>query len=772
MNIRNKNKDHLKDRGGVEPVAPVVAPTSDDPLRFWTGHPNENTLVDLHEFADGASESGNPNGGGSWSGGFSGRPELIAELAVAIQARLTLASEKTCSNYCTALRKFWRTCDERESIMSKDGRTADRLSSVRDLTHLHEAAMHRAKFIRTQFGTMRNLFNDTRRLLGLGSLVWTTPKGGKPNRQLIPDSHAKTLKVGIKRDWERVRKTWERHDALRRGEEPDTLTEFEKRDPAILKDYSEQNQILRDNLTHFARIQTSTGKLNPTTAELFNGQTRDFQKYRGLYVSQMRAIAFPTSEEAHIAFHSALIRSGWNPSTLITGIDATLPNSIFQHPKDSKQSVLAVEDEEAEALDNAEDFAEFNMQGSKRRAGGRLQFCMGLKKDPDSPPNIVAAYLARTKELRAQLHQDIKVAQVRYEGLKAEDAPKEAIERQFKRLQTLQQGTRNVWLYVDYKGRINWLDGEHWKSFSSPESTNSKGTGSYIEQLTRRLNAQRLARKQAIEQEVVDTKAKLLALQEQSYAKPCDSATGLYLEITISVLETILPSLSEPISVVTPSDFRDIYARWVYIQTGGNIIAVMIALGHASLQSTNHYTDNNIFSAENDEAVRKFMTHLFDELAVGRLDLTILAQLVRHGPMTDEMLARLTEYRNLTRSRVKVACADVRNPPADVDPDHVEGKRCGTHRCLKECPHARFLPESLDGIAMRVEELMVISDHMTIDGWIKGGFDKELEAGEYLLTELYGKEEVEKARTHWREKILTGKHLVPGVGFVSLKESA
>ena len=73
---------------------------------------------------------------------------------------------------------------------------------------------------------------------------------------------------------------------------------------------------------------------------------------------------------------------------------------------------------------------------------------------------------------------------------------------------------------------------------------------------------------------------------------------------------------------------------------------------------------------------------------------------------------------------------------------------------------------------MRVEELMVISEHMSIDAWIKGGFDGELEAGEYLLAELYAPEEVEKARTYWRENILAGKHVVPGVGFVRQWEAA
>jgi hypothetical protein len=447
MSIKNKNKDHLKVHAGVMLVVPQEAPNSDDPLVFWTGHPSENTQVDLHPFAEGETET--PSGG-TWAGAFKGRPALIAELAPAIQARLTFAPKATCSNYLKALRKFWRICDQLEATQTPDGQSVAQLTSVRDLTPLHEAAMHRDKFDRTGFGTIRNLANDVRKLLKLRPLVWKTPRDQEPIRQLIPDAQAKALKIAIKRDWERVRKTWERHDAIQSGQEPDTLAEYQKQDPILVQEYAAQNQSLRKNWDHFARIQAATGKKNPITKDLLEGETKAFLRRRNLYVSQMRSIAFPTAEEAHIAFHAALMRSGWNPSILITGLDATLPNSLFVHPKDAKQSVLAVQGE-AE-LDDADDLAELNMQGSKRRAGGRMQFCMGLKKDPDCPPNIVAAYLQRTESLRAQLKLDVQKAQETYQRLKDQDAPGDQISKQFKHLQTLQQGTRNVWLYVDYFG--------------------------------------------------------------------------------------------------------------------------------------------------------------------------------------------------------------------------------------------------------------------------------------------------------------------------------
>ena len=56
----------------------------------------------------------------------------------------------------------------------------------------------------------------------------------------------------------------------------------------------------------------------------------------------MRSIVFPTVEEADIAFHLALMNSGWNPSTL-KNLDAESPYLVTPHPKDHGQLVLTSE---------------------------------------------------------------------------------------------------------------------------------------------------------------------------------------------------------------------------------------------------------------------------------------------------------------------------------------------------------------------------------------------------------------------------------------------
>lgn len=708
MSIGKKNKDHLEEHSSVTLVTPVTAPRSDDPLRFWTEHLTENTLVDLYPFADGQNQKPHPRGCGNWAGPFSGRPELIRQLAPAIHARLLMASPSTVELHRVALRAWWRLLDALEATLGPNGQPVPKVKSLVDLNELHEATAHRFRMTHSNFNTFLSLVNAARKLHRprLPLLPWIPPKPRNQDRHLIPEDQAQALKILLKQDWESVRRTWARYDAIRFGDRPTKLSKNETLDEQTREEYAEDERLLK-NWEHFHRIQEAAGRPLPTSAQLLDGKNRSSLWFQGIEVRLARAILFPTVEDADIAFHLALAGSGWNPSTLAR-IDASKPTLIFDHPKTSSQTVLSTEEET------------ITIKADKPRARGKTQFCIGLKKNPASPPAIVATYLKRSALLREQLRDDLESVKTELARLQTTGATRVAIERQFKRVQRLQEGIRSAWLYVDSTGNINWLNWKIWKRYG----TGTKGASvSYLVRVVDRLNEDRAKR-----------------------GKPL-------------------------VDHITPSDFRDIYARWVHVQTGGNVLAVMLALGHAGPRSTNNYLENNIFNAENDEHVRRFMAHLFAELEKGRVDLTILAQLVRNGPLTPEMQGRLEEYRHLMRTRMSVGCTDPRRPPAHIAPNHREGKLCGTQRCLHECPNARFLPESLDGIAMRVEELVTLSDHLPRETWLHGEFTQELENGEYLLAELYPPGMVAAARKTWRDKIARGEHLPPGLGFTAARQN-
>lgn len=702
MTIGRKDKDHLKHYAGVALVSPILANKSDDPLRFWTNHPTENTLVDLHVFDDG--ERSNP-GRGKWRGPFTGRPELTKQLAPALEARLQLLSSSSAKGHTTCLRMWWRLFDQLEKVPLPDGRQVARVVTIADLNELHANAARQNGMDRTNFRLFVSLVNDACRLIKpkpLPILRWTSPKGGEPIRNLIPEDQVRDLRTALKQGWERVRKTWARNDAIRQeaarcGAGGGTV------------DLSEREEHLLENWVHFQRIQEQTGRLLPTTEQIYDGRTPQYFCERRMELLVMRAILFPTEEECDIAYHLALQGSGWNPSTMAR-IDADNPFLVSDHPKDSAQLVLAVEEQDT-------------IHADKPRANHKTQFFTALKKDSASPPVIVATYLKRVEPLREILKQEHAAAVEELTRLQRTGGDDKAIETQYKLVQKLGQGCRSVWLYVRKNGAVSWLNCTNFQRYTVGGRGGPKI--SYLDRVLGYLNARRA-----------------------EVGKP-------------------------KIGKVTPSDFRDIFARQVYLKTGGNIIAVMLALGHSSSTSTVAYLENNIFSAENDEHALRFMTHLFAELGQGRVDLTILAQLVRHGPLTPEMEVRLQEYRKLMRSRIGAGCADPRRPPPQVAPSHVAGRLCGTHRCLKDCPHAKFLPESLDGIAMRVEELMAMSDHVPREMWLRGEFEEELKAGEYLLDTLYEREVVAAKREMWRERIASGEHLIPGLGRITqLQEAA
>jgi hypothetical protein len=282
----------------------------------------------------------------------------------------------------------------------------------------------------------------------------------------------------------------------------------------------------------------------------------------------------------------------------------------------------------------------------------------------------------------------------------------QSLEEVFKRVQELRRGVRNVWVYVSRTGKVDWIDNH---------STLTRFTGS-------------------------------------------DDKPVTYLAKVVE----LLGEQGQAIGRVTPSDFRDLFARRFLRENNGSIIALMLALGHSSLSSTQKYADNNRTRAENDHVARNFLDHLFDELSKGRLDLTILAQLSRQGSLTPELESRLLEYRSLIRSRLGAGCTDPRNPPTALEPDHRKGGFCNDQRCSL-CPNARFLPESLEGLAMRAEELLVISGLLPREAFLRLRFGDELERIEALLDAAFPSHEAAVARTTWRGKIEDGTHRIPGL---------
>jgi hypothetical protein len=681
MSIRRHNKNHLQKHadncaGTLDLGAP---PAPDDPMQFWVQHPTHNTLVDLAIFADGLAKEIVHDC--NWTSAFSGRPQLIRQLAPAIKASLLGLSPATVKNYLSAFRKWWRLFDRVEKSAELIGQRFFRVEDVRQLTRIHYEYACQNKIYSSTFNIFVGIANATLKELGAPILYWESPANPKVERHLPLEVDTDELRVAMKQEWEAVKKHWALVDRVR--------------DAKFIPQTEEESDLLKHS-RYFSEMQRVHKVALPTPEQLRGGDnSTHFKQSTGLIVSTLPETVYPTLWDADAAFHMCLANTGWNPSVLVT-LDA-MSEELFlhNHPRDSNRYILI---------------------GTKARAGGKEQFVSGLWKTPWGPGPIIRTYLARVASLRELLQDSLLIEQERYINISQQGAPYEELARQHIAVQRLEQGCRSIWLFVDKAGEVRWISDHmerHWLVDYQL---------SYPNYLISKINKKRVAR-------------------------------GV-----------------PPIASVKSSDFRDIFAMYVWRQSGSNILAVMRLLNHAQLRTTQRYVENNILNGERDQKIRTFLDDLFSELGQGRLDITILAHRQRFGSVTQEMEERLSDYRALERSRLSFGCKKPHSPPSAILPNADGSKRCGQHRCLL-CKEGVMLPESLDGVAMRVEELRAIYRTVSVEAWLTSDFSQELTNGLNAL-KLFPVNDVFVASERWAQAIASGAHRVPGLRLPIIQREA
>lgn len=346
----------------------------------------------------------------------------------------------------------------------------------------------------------------------------------------------------------------------------------------------------------------------------------------------------------------------------------------------------------------------YELVGEKERADGKEQFVMGMWRTRYGPGHLITTYLARVEPLRNLLKEHLAEAKQQYQAMQDAGVGSADTSAQFAEIKRLEQGCASVWLHIGQKGEIGWLDQKFQSGYVNGEKTG------YLVEVRHHLNAARAARNEA------------------------------------------------PIPYVSPKDFRVWYADYVYRY--GNLLAVQKALNHSQLRTSVRYTNTNILNQEASDSARRFLDILISELDKGRVDLTILAHLHRHGPLTAEQERQLTELRALPKSRQGVGCKDAYHPPKHLKatPD----SPCDVQRCLLCVEHAVLLPESLDGIAMREAELHALQGFLAATVWVSERYDIELENHKQALRR-FDLNQVMAARRKWAEAIACGRHLVLGI---------
>lgn len=474
-----------------------------------------------------------------------------------------------------------------------------------------------------------------------------------------------------------------------------------------------QEANLHRHVRYMRYIQKKTGKVLPTKSDFCCGQHVDTLASRGILLQPLRESVFPSHWDADAVWHQCLLNTGWNPSTLNT-LDAT-KQFLFDHFKDDpndshKRFVLTPQT--------------YELIGNKERAGGKDQVVTGQWKTQDGPGHLIKSYLERVAPLRELLRQQLTLEKRKYEEMIFEGASYEARTSQFAKVRTLEQGCRSVWLYVNRSGSINWISNTNKKSgMFNGESA------SFICEVVHLLNTQR-----------AENNAEQAKISDRPLAP--------------------LP----PVPQVAAREFRVWFADYVYRASNGSILHLKRALNHSKLRTSSDYVDTNILNQEASDAARRFLNILVDELEGGRVDLTILAHLYRHGQLSPEQEELLAQARTLPKSRMNVACKDTHHPPAHIKAGQSEA--CDVQRCLLCLENAVLLPESLDGIAMRVEELRALQGFIPIETWSEERYDIELRNNLTALRKFDLNQGL-AARKKWARAIFGGEHYVPGLPFAS-----
>ncbi|MBY0368836.1 MAG: hypothetical protein K2X12_21570 [Burkholderiaceae bacterium] len=436
------------------PQLPAIVATSNpgqsdsDPLLFWTEHPTKPLPIDLRRFATGVREEDlKGNAKSQWTGDFTGRPELIADLLPAIKEEWRLLhSESHRNNRLQTLRTWWRVLDEAErGDQTSQAMGSSRVKAVEDLHELHYVISKRNKVSTTHHGNFLRLVNIRLKQKSLPGLYWPSPDYVQKSSEVPAHWEIETIRHRLKHGWFATLSRWERADE----QAPDLLSW--KTLPADR--WKEQVHAI------YRAVVAQTGDPVPSLRDV--AQALGSQSKMGwmspIGVPQLGL--YPNGDDVRNAFNLCLLYSGWNIQTLL---DVNVAGRFVEpHPTNPDYHLV---------------------YGFKNR-GQSEHFCMGRKKRTDSPGTILTRLVERTAPLRKKLRDEHTQVLTELQA----DAGSEALT--LRRIE-LEQCLKSPWLYFDVHQGIRRL---------SMGSFNTTSGGPYLRLLIREINQKQPADRQVRE---------------------------------------------------------------------------------------------------------------------------------------------------------------------------------------------------------------------------------------------------------------------------------
>lgn len=718
---RTPTKDHLQSRAGELTVVGKQAADLEqaDPLVFWTVHLDKPYLVDLREFAAGTLEQRGAEVR------FGPRRALIEQIAPAFRAKHAMAAPRTIETLKTGLRKWWRLFDAIEADEANklpDGALVNRLTSVLDLGALQGSRAVQSGMSINNFHSFVALADLTRRALGLQRrLHWPAPRRKKRRiADVLPDDDIKAIYHGMKADWHDALDRWSRAEVLVAGQSQRVHVPVEAFEAKVTDHragtQSEGEIVLLAGLRLWNQTVERLGHVDLVRQDLVDSAGTASLPPKAFNISEVAEALYPNGVDIRSAFFLCMAVGGLNAAVLLD-LQLDLPED-FEIP-DALTGPAASDVERRQWVLQRCPFlvpspidGEYYIEGWKDRAKSWVSRTYRWKQHL-TPGPILVELVIRTWSLRVAIQRRLSAASLALSAAVERGAGSDEVNALQSEVFELRRGVRSVWLYRSMQS-VTWLEGNSYHTIQPKQS--------YIQWVTHRLNEQRRAKQQP------------------------------------------------EIPPMEPRHFRDAYAAWALGYSGGDVLAVMVALDHKHLESTDGYLENKVVRARIVKKHRLFANALFGSLAAGKLDPTSLAMETRFAGKAPEqrarMAIRLVEYREAVKSRYGVGCRNPHHPSPLVDPAfRADGiNTCTAHRCTL-CPdNAIITPDAYPGLMLRQAELEIREENMPMGSFVLSTYDAELQNVRTALAPLMAADPellTTTVESHKRE-IRVGERRVPG----------
>jgi len=218
-------------------------------------------------------------------------------------------------------------------------------------------------------------------------------------------------------------------------------------------------------------------------------------------------------------------------------------------------------------------------------------------------------------------------------------------------------------------------------------------------------------------------------------------------------------------TTLTPSDWRDIFASRVFVDSRYSWVMVQWALGHKHVATTRLYLRKILWRRYSEKKLSDLQVVMIDGIeAHARIDATIIrAKLEYDFEPSSKDLDRLNAYRETIREEELTysgyRCGDPNNPPLEIDPSNPGD---GSVQCVRgdRCPGCP-IAQAVDSwhMAKRLAELRWLRSNVSATIWAEAQYASDLTSLEADLKQ-WPIEEVASQTSHWETLIASGSHKV------------